>query len=73
MHQLITFSESRQKKKKKDGEEETSYKFTMHHMNLFGPASSKSTNFFGEFHQETYQHPNSIDVEEFYDSDYVQN
>jgi hypothetical protein len=37
-------------------------------MNLFGLTSSKSINFLGGFGQETYQHPNSIDVEEICDS-----
>ena len=36
-------------------------------MNLIDLTSSKSINSLGGFGQETYQHPNSIDVEEIYD------
>ena len=42
-------------------------KFILHQMNLFDLTSSKSINFLGGFGQETYQHPNSIDVEEICD------
>ena len=37
-------------------------------MNLFGLTSTKSINFLGGFGQETYEHPNSIDIKVICDS-----
>ena len=62
------FSQSGQKKKKKMEMKKQVTKFTIHQMSLFGLTSSKSINFLGGFGQETYQHPNSIDVKEICDS-----
>ena len=66
-HQLITFSESGQKKNKMEKKKTFSNLFCIKWI-LFGLISSKSINFLGGFGQETYQHPNSIDAGEICDS-----